>query len=140
MMLRAGILPALLGAVVGIPVSLAATRSLGSVMNGARAQDPWLLCAVAVLLVMVSLGAGLLPACPACGAAERGAGSACGLIDGRNHARFSLAVGRVCGRVRVIFTGAWTKLRSVPHIKTRCCIVNMIYVCVNKNSYGYIKR
>jgi len=62
LMLCAGIVPALTGAVVGIPVALAATRLLGSVMNGARAQDPWLLFAVAALLVLVALGASLLPA------------------------------------------------------------------------------
>ena len=47
---------------IGLPAGLAVSRLLASQLYGVDARDPWMLCSVAVLLCIVSLGALFRPA------------------------------------------------------------------------------
>jgi predicted permease len=62
MVLRQGIVLAIVGAVLGIGVALGATRYLTSMLYDVHANDPLTLIAVAVLLTLVALAACYIPA------------------------------------------------------------------------------
>lgn len=62
LMLCVGLVPALAGVAVGIPLALASTRWLRAVLAGADRQNFSLLLLVAFTLALVALGASLLPA------------------------------------------------------------------------------
>jgi predicted permease len=62
LVLRQGIVLALVGAAVGIGVALGVTRYLGSMLFNVRASDPVTMSAVAVLLALVALAACYIPA------------------------------------------------------------------------------
>jgi predicted permease len=62
LVLRQGIVLALVGAALGIGVALGVTRYLTSMLYDVRANDPLTLIAVAVLLVLVALAACYVPA------------------------------------------------------------------------------
>ena len=62
LVLRQGIILALVGAAVGIGVALGVTRYLSSMLYDVRANDPLTMLAVAVLLTVVALAACYVPA------------------------------------------------------------------------------
>jgi predicted permease len=62
LVLRQGIVLALVGAAVGIGVALGVTRYLGSMLFDVRASDPVTMSMVAVLLALVALAACYIPA------------------------------------------------------------------------------
>ncbi len=62
LVLRQGIVLAIVGAVVGIGVALSVTRYLASMLYNVRASDPTTLTGVAILLVLVALAACYIPA------------------------------------------------------------------------------
>jgi ABC-type antimicrobial peptide transport system permease subunit len=62
MVLRQGLVLAVIGAVVGVAAALAVTRYLNSMLFGVHPNDPVTIVAVAVLLAAVALGACFIPA------------------------------------------------------------------------------
>ena len=62
LVLRQGILLAIVGAAVGIGVALSVTRYLANMLYNVRASDPATLVGVAILLVLVALAACYIPA------------------------------------------------------------------------------
>jgi predicted permease len=62
LVLRQGIVLAIIGAAVGIGVALGVTRYLSSMLYDVHANDPLTMIAVAVLLTLVALGACYIPA------------------------------------------------------------------------------
>ena len=62
LVLRQGIVLAIVGAAVGISVALGVTRYLTSMLYDVHANDPLTLIAVAVLLTLVVLAACYMPA------------------------------------------------------------------------------
>jgi ABC-type antimicrobial peptide transport system permease subunit len=62
MVLRQGIVLAIVGAVLGIGVALGLTRYLASMLYDVHANDPLTLLAVVVLLTLVALAACYIPA------------------------------------------------------------------------------
>jgi ABC-type antimicrobial peptide transport system permease subunit len=50
------------GLIVGLPAAVAASRVLGSLVNGAATPDPWTYAATAVVLVCTALAASYIPA------------------------------------------------------------------------------
>ncbi len=62
LVLRQGVLLAIVGAGVGIGVALGLTRYLTSMLYDVRANDPFTMIAVAVLLTVVALAACYIPA------------------------------------------------------------------------------
>jgi predicted permease len=62
LVLRQGIVLAIVGAAVGIGVALGVTRYLANMLYNVRASDPTTLAGVAILLVLVALAACYIPA------------------------------------------------------------------------------
>jgi predicted permease len=62
LVLRQGIVLAIVGAALGIGAALGVTRYLASMLFNVRASDPWTMSAVAVLLALVALAACYIPA------------------------------------------------------------------------------
>jgi putative ABC transport system permease protein len=62
LVLRQGIVLAVVGSAVGIGVALGVTRYLTSMLYDVHANDPLTMIAVAVLLVLVALAACYVPA------------------------------------------------------------------------------
>ena len=62
LVVRRGILLAIMGAIIGIGASMAVTRLMVSVLYSVRANDPTTIAGVSFLLVLVALAACLIPA------------------------------------------------------------------------------
>lgn len=62
LVLRQGIALAIVGAALGVGVALGVTRYLASMLFNVKANDPWTICAVAVVLAGVALLACYIPA------------------------------------------------------------------------------
>jgi len=62
LVVRQGIALSLVGAAVGIGISLAITRYLDSMLYNVHDKDPWTLITVAILLILISLAACFIPA------------------------------------------------------------------------------
>jgi ABC-type antimicrobial peptide transport system permease subunit len=62
MVVGRGIVLALVGAGIGVAISLGMTRYLGSLLYGVSATDPWTFAGVAALLTIVALVACYIPA------------------------------------------------------------------------------
>jgi predicted permease len=62
LVVKQGLILAIVGAAVGISVALGATRYLTSMLYNVRANDPWTIVAVAALLVLVVSAACYIPA------------------------------------------------------------------------------
>jgi ABC-type antimicrobial peptide transport system permease subunit len=65
LILRQGVVLAIIGAAVGIGVALGVTRYLASMLYNVHANDPVTMIAVAILLMLVALAACYVPACRA---------------------------------------------------------------------------
>ena len=62
LVVRRGLLLALAGAVIGFGVAMAVTRLLASMLYNVRPYDPATFACVGILLVLVTLAAGSIPA------------------------------------------------------------------------------
>ena len=62
LVLRQGIVLAIVGAALGIAVALGITRYLSSMLYNVRASDPATIAGVAILLVLVAFAACYIPA------------------------------------------------------------------------------
>jgi putative ABC transport system permease protein len=62
MVVRQGMLLALIGVVVGVGAALALTRLMASMLYGVRAWNPFIYFAVAVVLSLIALVACYIPA------------------------------------------------------------------------------
>jgi putative ABC transport system permease protein len=62
MVVRQGMLLALIGVVVGVGAALALTRLMASMLYGVKARNPFIYFAVAVVLSLIALVACYIPA------------------------------------------------------------------------------
>jgi ABC-type antimicrobial peptide transport system permease subunit len=62
LVVRQGLVLALVGAIVGIGASMAATRLMASMLYGVRPNDPATFAGVSILLLLVAFAACVIPA------------------------------------------------------------------------------